>query len=392
MKKDLIIYTENIDPEAVNQIYELIRLAPFDGAKVRIMPDVHYGKGCVVGFTSTTNNKIIPNVIGVDIGCGMLTVNLGKQPLDLPGIDRHIRANIPAGAKVHKEYTEYKLISKLRCFKRLNNLDKLYRSMGTLGGGNHFIEIDVDDDGEQYLVIHTGSRNLGQQVANHYQKLAIDLCKNAAEQKKSEVHAKLIQEGRTAHIPDAMKAISEEYYELTKVPNHQCYLWGNAMEDYLHDLRICQEFAQQNRQKIARSILDFLHISQAESFDTIHNYIDDDSIVRKGAISAHAGQKVIIPMNMRDGCLIAIGKGNPDWNHSAPHGAGRLYSRQTAQEFFTVEEFEVQMQGIYTTSVSSATLDESPMAYKPMDEIVGLISPTVDIVNVIKPIYNFKAG
>ena len=392
MKKDLIIYTENIDPEAVNQIYELIRLAPFDNAKVRIMPDVHYGKGCVVGFTSTTNDKLIPNVIGVDIGCGMLTVNLGKQPLDLPGIDRHIRANIPAGAKVHKDYTEDKLICKLRCFKHLDNLDKLYRSMGTLGGGNHFIEIDTDDTGEQYLVIHTGSRNLGQQVATHYQKLAIDLCKKAAEQKKSEVHAKLTRQGRTSDIPDAMKAISEEYYELTKIPNHQCYLWGSAMEDYLHDLRICQEFARQNRQQIAQSILDFLHISRAESFDTIHNYIDDDGIVRKGAIAAHAGQKVIIPMNMRDGCLIAIGKGNPDWNCSAPHGAGRLYSRQTAQEFFTVEEFEAQMQGIYTTSVSSATLDESPMAYKPMDEIVDLISPTVDIVNIIKPIYNFKAG
>jgi len=392
MKKDLIIYTDNIDPEAINQIYELIRLAPFDNAKVRIMPDVHYGKGCVVGFTSTTNDKLIPNVIGVDIGCGMLTTALGKQELDLPAIDAHIRQNIPAGAKVHKSYTEDKMIRKLRCFKHLENLDKLYRSMGTLGGGNHFIEIDVDDAGEQYLVIHTGSRNLGQQVATYYQKLAIDMCKNAAEQKKQQVHAKLSKEGRTSDIPDALKKISEQYYDLTKIPTHQCYLWGNAMEDYLHDLHICQEFARMNRQKIADSILSFLHISRADSFDTIHNYIDGDGIVRKGAIAAHQGQKVIIPMNMRDGCLIAIGKGNPDWNCSAPHGAGRLYSRQTVQEFFTVEEFEAEMQGIYSTSIGASTLDESPMAYKPMDEIVSLISPTVDIINIIKPIYNFKAG
>jgi RNA-splicing ligase RtcB len=202
----------------------------------------------------------------------------------------------------------------------------------------------------------------------------------------------LTREGRVSEIPDAMKQVSEQYYDLTKIPTHQCYLWGTAMEDYLHDLRICQEFAAKNREKIAGSILDFLHISRADSFDTVHNYIDEEGIVRKGAIAAHAGQKVIIPMNMRDGCLIAIGKGNPDWNCSAPHGAGRLYSRQTVQEFFTVEEFEAQMQGIYSTSIGASTLDESPMAYKPMGEIVSLISPTVDIVNIIKPIYNFKAG
>ena len=390
--KDLKIFTENIDPEAVNQIYELIRLAPFDGASVRIMPDVHYGKGCVVGFTSTTNDKLIPNVIGVDIGCGMLTVKLGKGKLDLAALDLYIRENIPAGAKVHRSYTEDKLIRNLRCFSQLENLDKLYRSMGTLGGGNHFIEVDVDAEGEKYLVIHTGSRNLGQQVATYYQKLAVDLCKNAAERKKQEIHAKLLKEGRTAEIPDAMKQVSEEFYDLTKIPAQHCHLFGTDMEDYLHDLRICQEFARKNRQKIAGTILRFLRIGHAESFDTIHNYIDDEGIVRKGAISAHKGETVIIPMNMRDGCLIAVGKGNLDWNCSAPHGAGRLYSRQMVQEFFTVEQYRQEMAGIYSTSVGAATLDESPMAYKPMEEIMSLISPTVDIVKVIKPIYNFKAG
>lgn len=392
MRYDLKVFTDHIEPEAVNQIYELIRTAPFENAKVRIMPDVHYGKGCVVGFTSTTNDKLIPNVIGVDIGCGMLTVKLGKQKLDLAAIDAHIRSHIPAGSKVHKAYTEDKIVRKLCCFKKLDDLDKLYRSMGTLGGGNHFIEIDVDDNGEQYLVIHTGSRNLGQQVATYYQKLAVDMCKNAAQQQKQTAHDQLCSQGRISEIPDALQQISQQYADLTKIPAQQCHLWGAAKDAYLHDIGICQEFARKNRQHIADSILGFLHISRAEAFDTVHNYIDDAGIVRKGAIAAHQGQKVIIPMNMRDGCLIAIGKGNPDWNCSAPHGAGRLFSRQTVREYFTVETFQQEMQGIYSTSISSATLEESPMAYKPMDQIVSRIGPTVDIVNTIKPIYNFKAG
>ncbi len=392
MDYDLKIFTENIEPEAVNQIYELIRLAPFKNAKVRIMPDVHYGKGCVVGFTSTSNDKLIPNVIGVDIGCGMLTVRLGKIDMDMEALDKHIRKNIPAGSNVHKTYKETKLIKKLRCFKNLENLDKLYCSLGTLGGGNHFIEIDIDDEGEYYLVIHTGSRNLGQQVATFYQKQAIALCKNAAELQKNEVHTRLVKEGRVDEIPDMLKQISEKFYELTKIPSHQCHLWGEEKDNYMHDVVVCREFAKLNRQAIANSILKFLEISKTEAFDTMHNYIDDDGIIRKGSIAAHKGERVIIPMNMRDGCIIAVGKGNAEWNYSAPHGAGRLYSRQDVQVLFTVEEFEKEMQGIYSTSIGSSTLDESPMAYKPMDEIVSLISPTVDIVKVIKPVYNFKAG
>lgn len=392
MNYDLKIFTENIEPEATNQIYELIKLAPFEDAKIRIMPDVHYGKGCVVGFTSTSNDKIIPNVIGVDIGCGMLTVKFGKQNLDLVALDNFIRNNIPTGSNVHKQYKETELIKNLRCFSKLQNLDKLYCSLGTLGGGNHFIEIDIDDNGEYYLVIHTGSRNLGQQVATIYQKKAIEMCKTAAELQKDEAHKKLLLEGKISEIPDTLKQISEQFYNLTKIPPHQCHLWGIEKENYLHDIKVCQEFAKLNRQAIANSILKHIGINNAVSFDTIHNYIDDYGIIRKGSISAHKGEQVIIPMNMRDGCLIAVGKGNPDWNYSAPHGAGRLYSRQTVQSLFIVKEFEKEMEGIYSTSVKCSTLDESPMAYKPMDEIVSLISPTVDIVKVIKPVYNFKAG
>lgn len=392
MNYDLKIFTESIEPEAVNQIYELIKLAPFEDAKIRIMPDVHYGKGCVVGFTSTSNDKIIPNVIGVDIGCGMLTVKLGKQKLDVVELDNYIRNNIPAGSNVHKYYKETELIKNLRCFIKLQNLDKLYCSLCTLGGGNHFIEIDIDNNGEYYLVIHTGSRNLGQQVATIYQKQAIEMCKNAAESQKNEVHKKLVCEGKISKIPDTLKRISEQFYDLTKIPPHHCHLWGIEKENYMHDIMVCQEFAKLNRQAIANSILKHIGINNAVSFDTIHNYIDDYGIIRKGSISACKGEQVIIPMNMRDGCLIAVGKGNPDWNYSAPHGAGRLYSRQTVQSLFTVEEFEKEMEGIYSTSINHSTLDESPMAYKPMKEIVSLISPTVDIVKVIKPVYNFKAG
>lgn len=392
MNYDLKIFTDNVEPESINQIYELIRLAPFQDAKIRIMPDVHYGKGCVVGFTSTSNDKIIPNVIGVDIGCGMLTVKLGKPNIDMVMLDAYIRNNIPAGSSVHKYYKETDLIKKLRCLRDLGHMDKLYCSLGTLGGGNHFIEIDIDDNGEYYLVIHTGSRNLGQQVASIYQKRATEMCKNAADMQKNEAHRKLIREGKISEIPDALKQISEQFYDLTKIPSHQCHLWGEDKENYIHDIKICQEFARKNRLAIANSILKHIGISRADAFDTVHNYIDNDGIIRKGSISAHKGEQVIIPMNMRDGCLLAVGKGNPDWNYSAPHGAGRLYSRQTVQSLFTVEEFQKEMNGIYSTSISKSTLDESPMAYKPMDEIVSLISPTVDIVKVIKPVYNFKVG
>lgn len=360
MAFDLKIYTENVDPVAVNQIYNLLAQPTFADSKVRIMPDVHVGSGCVVGFTATLGNKVCPNVIGVDIGCGMLTVDLGKNEIDLKALDDFIRANIPAGSALRSSYGDMDFVKKLHCYKQLRDLDRVYRSLGTLGGGNHFIEVDRDDEGNHYLVIHTGSRNLGLQVAKYYQQQAVIACKGDLRR--------------------------------SKTPADYCYLQDEETEGYLHDMRACQDFAVKNRRKIADDILKFLGVRKAESFETLHNFIDDENIVRKGAIPAHKGQKLLIPMNMRDGCLVVTGKGNPDWNCSAPHGAGRLVSRGEAKELFTVEEYEKEMKGIYSTSVGIATIDESPMAYKPMEEIVRLIEPTVEINKIIKPVYNFKAG
>lgn len=387
---DLKIFTENIEPEAVNQVYTLIRQAPFADSQVRIMPDVHYGTGCVVGFTATLGDKIIPNVLGVDLGCGMLTVELGKTDIDLAALDDFIKTHIPSGSAVRKETHAQELIKKLRCYSELKDFPRLYGSIGTLGGGNHFIEIDSDDEGIKYLVIHSGSRNLGLQVAKIYQKRAVNACKTCAEEERRAVIESLKKD--PAKIPEAIEAVNKKYAYRTKIPTELCYLDGKDMEDYMHDLRISQEFASLNRKKMCDEIVKFIGVFRYSVFETVHNFIDNDNIVRKGAIPAHKGQRVIIPMNMRDGCLIAIGKGNDEWNQSAPHGAGRICKRSEAKELFTVEEFQSEMQGIFTTTATEATLDESPMAYKPMREIVELISPTVDIVKIIKPLYNFKAG
>ncbi len=392
MSYDLKIFTDNIEPAAVNQIYNLLSQPPFRDSKVRIMPDVHYGAGCVVGFTAVMGDKIIPNVIGVDIGCGMLCVELGKTDIDLAALDTFIRDNIPSGSAVRKSYSDMDLVKSLRCYRELTDLDRIYRSPGTLGGGNHFIEVDRDEAGNGYLIIHSGSRNLGLQVAKLYQKKAVDACKQAGNAAKSAAHDRLMAQHRAADLPEELRRISLEHAQRTKTPPDFCYFEGKECEDYLHDMRICQEFAKRNRRKIADDILRFLGIYRSTSFETLHNFIDDDGIVRKGAIPANRGQKLLIPMNMRDGCLVVVGKGNPDWNCSAPHGAGRLLSRGEAKELFTVEEYEKEMQGIYTTSVGSSTLDESPMAYKPMDEIIKRIEPTVEILKIIKPIYNFKAS
>ncbi len=393
MEHDIKIFTENIEPEAVNQIYNLITKPPFHDSKVRIMPDVHFGSGCVVGFTATLSNMVIPSVIGVDIGCGMLTVKLGKISPDLEGLDKFINENIPSGSRVHDSYgRDMAFVEKLRCKESLEDFDRVMRSLGTLGGGNHFIELDKDEDDNIYLVIHSGSRNLGLQVAKLYQRLAVDACKNAAKSEKERVHKALLKEKRIAEIPDALSKISEKYSARSKTPAEYCYFEGDECDDYMHDMRICQEFAAKNRRKIADDIMKYLSVYKAEFFETFHNYIDENMVVRKGAIAASKGQRVIIPMNMKDGCIIARGKGNPDWNFSAPHGAGRLVSRGEAKELFTLDEYKLEMQGVYTSSATLSTIDESPMAYKPMNEIVSLISPTVEIERIIKPIYNFKAG
>lgn len=392
MKHDLQIFTDNIQAEAVNQVYTLICQTPFAGQRVRIMPDVHAGLGCVVGFTSTMGDKIIPNVIGVDIGCGMYTAELGQIAIDYHALDEFIKKNIPAGPNYLKEADGEDIIKKLRCLKDLRNFDRLYGSLGTLGGGNHFIEVDADDAGNKYLVIHSGSRNLGLQVAKIYQRKAVDACKNCADDERKQVIAELKVQGRQSDIPQAIEDVNAKYAYRTKIPADLCYLDGAQMDDYMHDMRLCQQFAARNRAKMASKILNSLKVYKCESFETVHNFIDEYNVIRKGAIPSRKGQKVLIPMNMRDGCLVCVGKGNEDWNNSAPHGAGRLYSRSQSKDLFTVEQFKAEMTGIYSSTVSLSTLDESPFVYKPMDEIVNLIAPTVDIIKVIKPQYNFKAS
>lgn len=397
---DLKIFTDNIEPQALNQIYTLIKQPAFADCKVRIMPDVHAGVGCVIGFTADLGDKVIPNIVGVDIGCGMLTVELGNIDTDLAKLDEVIRKYVPNGRNVHETEDNFSeiIINQLYCKDSLKNVDWLERSCGTLGGGNHFIEVDIDATGNKYLVIHSGSRNIGKQVAEIYQQMAIDDLSGVND--LEEEIKKLIKDyKRTGRQKDIQKGIAElkrKFQTKLSVPKELSYLTGEHREMYLHDMKLCQEFAKVNRITIADQILIHLFgnsVALYKTFETIHNYIEHDTnIVRKGAISAKEGEIVLIPINMRDGCIIGRGKGNADWNYSAPHGAGRIMSRSKAKETVSLEEFEQSMQGIYTTSVNRSTIDESPMAYKPIEEIVANIQDTVEIVKIIKPIYNFKAS
>lgn len=397
---DLKIFTDSIEPEALNQIYTLIKQPAFANCKVRIMPDVHAGKGCVIGFTADLGDKVIPNIVGVDIGCGMLCCEIGKIDIDYENLDSVIREYIPAGRAVREEEINFPQLEELYCKDQLKNMEWLKCSLGTLGGGNHFIEVDEDSDGVKYLVIHTGSRNLGKQVAEIYQQMAIDDMQGM--NKLAEESQKLIAEykatGRQKDIQRGLAELKRKWQpDKLNIPKELCYLTGEHREMYLHDMKICQEFARINRRTIQDIIFYYMgwtfSRSSMERFQTIHNYIDHDTnIVRKGAISAKAGEKVLIPINMRDGCIIGIGKGNEDWNCSAPHGAGRIMSRSKAKEKVSLEEYQESMKGIYTTSVSQSTIDESPMAYKSMDEILEHIKDTVEIVKIIKPVYNFKAS
>lgn len=404
--RNLKIFTDNIEQEAVDQINLLLEQEPFKNCKVRIMPDVHAGKGCVIGFTADLGDKVIPNIVGVDIGCGMLCVELGKIDLDLEKLDRVINDNIPAGRNIREhKLIDFTPINDLYCLRELKETKKFNRAIGTLGGGNHFIEVDVDKEDNKYLVIHTGSRNLGKQVADYYQNLAIELCSGKEEmyKRKEEIIKTYKKQGRKSEIQKALKELEEEYKQnKLELPNELCYLTGKYREMYLHDMKICQEYASLNRLQIAKMILinyfDLTYIPEmyppimSDSFETIHNYISfEDNIVRKGAIRANKGERVIIPINMRDGSIIAVGKGNDDWNNSAPHGAGRLMSRRKAKETFNLKEFKNSMKDIYSTSVLEETIDEAPFVYKPMQEIIDNIQDTVEIEKIIKPIYNFKA-
>ena len=388
-----ICYASVIEEEAIEQIRRMCDYEFTAGSRIRIMPDVHAGKGCTIGTTMTITDKAVPNIVGVDIGCGMYTVKLGKTDIDFAKFDEAAHF-IPSGMNVWEGRQEHFDLEQLRCYRDLNDTKRLERSLGTLGGGNHFIEIDESADGEKYLVIHSGSRNLGKQVAELYQKLAVELSKGKEEyfKKRDEIIRALKEQGRKKEIQAALKQIKWERKE-SMIPEDLCFLYGSYLEDYLHDVEVCQRFARRNREKMAEILLERTGIAAGEAFHTIHNYIDtEEMILRKGAIAAHAGEKVLIPINMRDGSVLAVGKGNAEWNYSAPHGAGRIMSRKAAKDKLSLEEYRETMKGIYTTSVNEATLDEAPMAYKSLDDIIDVIRDSVDIIDVMKPVYNFKAS
>lgn len=388
-----IAYANVIEQEAIDQIRRMCDYDFTAGSTIRIMPDVHAGKGCTIGTTMTIRDKAVPNIVGVDIGCGMYTVRLNECEVDFARFDEAAHY-IPSGMNVWEGRKEPFDLETLRCFRALKDTRRLQRSLGTLGGGNHFIEIDRAADGTLYLVIHTGSRNLGRQVAEHYQHLAVELNQGREEyfKKRDALIAEYKAAGRRKEIQAALKELQWANKPLT-VPEDLCYVYGEYLDDYLHDVEICQQFARRNRELIAEILLSRSGLTGGEAFHTIHNYIDtQEMILRKGAIAAHKGEKVLIPINMRDGSILAIGRGNPDWNYSAPHGAGRLMSRSAARQSLDMEAYADAMKGIYTTSVNPSTIDEAPMAYKSLEDIIGVIQDSVDVVEIMKPIYNFKAS
>ncbi len=390
-----ICYAKVIEDEAIEQIrrmcdYELTR-----DSQIRIMPDVHAGKGCTIGTTMTIKDKICPNIVGVDIGCGMYTVKLTNKNLDFKQIDEACHY-IPSGMNVWESRTERFDLTALKCYRSLKFAKRLERSLGTLGGGNHFIEVDQAKDGSYYLIIHSGSRNLGKQVAQIYQQLAIDLHYGKEEYFKTreEIIRTYKEQGKRAEIQDALKKLEKKFKaQELDAPDDICWLYGIFMDDYLHDVEICQRFAKRSRERMAEIILERTGMTAVEFFHTIHNYIDvNEMILRKGAIAAHAGEKVLIPINMRDGSVIAVGRGNPEWNESAPHGAGRIMSRTKAKATIDLEEYRASMSCVYSTSVNASTLDEAPMAYKSLEDIIDVIEDSVDVIDIMKPVYNFKAS
>ena len=387
------VFTELIESAAVSQITQLCNQPSADGANIRIMPDVHAGAGCTVGTTMLIRDKVIPNLVGVDIGCGMEAVRLKEKHIEVQQLDKLIHSRIPAGFAIREKphrYAGKTDLTELYCYARIDCL-RAEKSIGTLGGGNHFIEADKGEDGAIWIVIHSGSRHLGVEVAKYYQEEAFRRLNRSSEKEVAELIARLKAEGKERSIQSEIKKLVNT--KTTDVPKHLAYCEGELFEQYIHDMKIVQQFAMLNRQAMMDEIIKGMGLHITDSFTTIHNYIDTEHmILRKGAVSAQAGERLLIPINMRDGSLICTGKGNPDWNFSAPHGAGRLMSRSEAKQSFTVSEYRKQMQGIYTTTVNSGTLDECPMAYKPMADIVDNIGDTVEINEVIKPIYNFKAG
>lgn len=398
------IFTDNCDNETISQLTDLLNQESVKGSKIRIMPDTHAGKGCVIGTTMTLQDKVIPNLVGVDIGCGMLAIKLKEKEIDLKLLDEVINKYIPAGFEIHESPVSRSFADKIIAPV---DVDKAFKSLSSLGGGNHFLEIDRDSRGNLWLVVHTGSRHLGIEVCEYYQNRAYEKLQESAKGGSlKQLINSTISELKTAHrekeISKQIEKIKADYEceNNTKVPRELAYLTGQDFDDYIHDMQLTQQHAAINRKCIADTIITKMDLHSVSKdccydencFDTIHNYIDcDNMILRKGSVSAELGEWLIIPMNMRDGSLICIGKGNPDWNYSAPHGAGRIMSRSQAKDRVNLDDFEESMKGIYSTSVCASTIDESPFVYKPMQEIMDNIKDTVEIVDIIKPIYNFKA-
>ena len=401
------IFTDTADAATIAQVTNLLNQPPAEGSVVRIMPDCHAGAGCVIGTTMTIRDKVIPNLVGVDIGCGMLATKLAEQRINLPKFDSVSQAEIPAGMKMRKaphSLADEMDVSDLACFKKTNcrvSEDVVRLSLGTLGGGNHFWELDREEDGSIWLVVHTGSRRTGKDVAEYYQRQAYehlnqtgDRYKEAVAKEREAFIAQMKAEGREKELGKLLPKwqSSRKKPEIT-VPYEVAWCEGELFDDYIHDMKIMQEYAKLNRRIITETILKKCKVHAVEQFETVHNYIDTDHmILRKGSVSARKGERLLIPINMRDGALICLGKGNDDWNQSAPHGAGRLMSRSQAKNSISMKDYRESMEGIYTTSVNKGTLDESPMAYKPIDEIIANIEPTAEITAHIRPIYNFKAG
>lgn len=382
---EAIVFTDHLDEKAYEQIRELCNQEFTRDSRIRIMPDAHAGAGCAIGTTMTVTDKIVPNLVGVDIGCGMFVSMISKTNIDFGKLDRVIRKMVPSGFAVRQAPHEYNRLIDLERLKSKQHLDlkRARLSIGTLGGGNHFIEMNRDDDDNLYFVVHSGSRHLGKQIAESYQNQA-----GAPLRKSRRDHSiAASKDQRQAEIQAAPQKGPHP------VNRDLAYVEGELLTDYLHDMRIAQQYAELNRKAIANVILAAMGLSVIDSFTTIHNYIDlDDMMLRKGAISAKPGEVVIIPVNMRDGSIIATGKGNTAWNQSAPHGAGRIMSRTEAKRRLKLEDFKTTMEGVYTTSLSQDTIDEAPFAYKPMAEIIANIQDTVTIAKIIKPIYNFKAS
>lgn len=387
------VFTDIIDEESISQIISLCNQEFAANQNIRIMPDVHAGSGCTVGTSMTVTDKVVPAMVGVDIGCGMETIKIKEKHIELQKLDKLIYNKIPGGFEIREKphrYIEKTSLETLYCFDHINFL-RAEKSLGTLGGGNHFIEADKSEDGSFYIVVHSGSRHLGVEVAKYYQNEAFKRLNKVPQDEVNSLIEKLKANGMERNIQKELKKL--EGIKRTPVQKNYAYAEGDLFERYIHDMKIVQHFALVNRQAIIDEIVNGMKFHVTEQFSTIHNYIDTENmILRKGAVSAQLNEKLIIPINMRDGSLICRGKGNPDWNFSAPHGAGRLFSRSMAKQTFTVSQFKKEMQGIYTTSVNQQTLDECPMAYKKIEDIADNISDTAEITEIIRPVYNFKAG